>query len=80
MDFSFTRYFQSKVLEKRPYITREMCIRVLRDPVLMEPQTDRERVDCWAQVPELGGRQLRVVTLADRRTIHNAVPDRRSRP
>jgi hypothetical protein len=27
-------------------------------------------------VPELGGRYLRVITLADRTTIHNAFPDR----
>jgi len=27
-------------------------------------------------VAELGGRYLRVVTLEDRRTIHNAFPDR----
>jgi hypothetical protein len=80
MDFSFTWYFQSKVLAKRPYITREMCIRVVRDPVRIELQTDCERVRFWAQVPELGGRFLRVVTLADRRSIHNAFPDRRFRP
>ena len=30
----------------------------------------------WAAVPELGGRYLRVVTLEDRTTIHNAFPDR----
>ena len=80
MDFSFTWYFQSKVLAQRPYITREMCIRVVRDPVRMELQADCERVRFWAQVPELGGRFLRVVTLADRRTIHIAFPDRRFRP
>jgi len=28
-------------------------------------------------VPELGGRVLRVVTLADGVTLHNAFPDRR---
>jgi len=68
------------VLDKRPYITREMCIRVVRNPVRVELQTDGERVRFWAEVPELGGRVLRVVTLADQRTIHNAFPDRRFRP
>lgn len=29
----------------------------------------------WAPVPELDGRYLRVVTLEDRVTIHNAFPD-----
>jgi uncharacterized protein YuzE len=52
MDFSFTAYFESKVLAKRPYITREMCIRVVQDPVRIELQTDCERVRFWAQVPE----------------------------
>ena len=80
MDFSFTAYFESKVLAKRPYVTREMCVRVVRNPMRVELQTDDERVRFWAQVPELGGRVLRVVTLADRRTIHNAFPDRRFRP
>jgi len=80
MGFSFTAYFETKVLAKRPYITREMCIRVVQDPVRMELQTDCERVRFWAQVPELGGRVLRVVTLADQRTIHNAFPNRRFRP
>jgi hypothetical protein len=30
----------------------------------------------WAPIAELGGRYLRVVTLADMVTIHNAFPDR----
>ena len=80
MDFTFTPYFENKVLAKRPYITRGMCIRIVRHPVRIELQTDRKRVRFWAQVPEFGGRFLRVVTLADRRTIHNAFPDRRFRP
>jgi hypothetical protein len=31
-------------------------------------------------LPELGGRALRVVTLGDRQTIHNAFLDRGFRP
>jgi len=50
VDFSFTAYFESKVLAKRPYSTREMCIRVVKNPVHIELQTDRERVRFWAQV------------------------------
>ena len=80
MDFSFTPYFKHKVLAKRPYITRGMCIRVVQSPLRTQMQTDGERVRFWAQVPELNGRVLRVVTLADQRTIHNAFPDRRFRP
>ncbi len=80
MLFSFTAYFESKVLAKRRYISREMCIRVVQQPVHVERQTDDERVGFWAPVPELGGRVLCVVTLADQRTIHDAFPDRRFRP
>ena len=36
MDFCFTAYFESKVPAKRPYITRQMCIRVVQNPVRME--------------------------------------------
>jgi len=80
VDFFFTAYFECTVLAKRPYLTREMCVRVVRHPARMERQTDGDRVRFWAQVPELDGRVLRVVTLADQRTIHNAFPDRRYRP
>lgn len=42
--FRFTDYFEEEVLRKRPYISKEWCIRV--------------------------------ITLEDQRTIHNAFPDR----
>jgi hypothetical protein len=80
MDFQFTRYFETKVLAKRPYLTREMCIRVVERAVRKEVQADGERVRFWAASDELGGRHLRVVTLADETTIHNAFPDRRFKP
>lgn len=32
VDHSFTRYFETKVLAKRPYLTREMCIRIVQHP------------------------------------------------
>ena len=80
MEFFFTAYFESKVLAKRPYLTRDMCIRVVQSPTRVEQQTDGDRVRFWAEVPELDGRVLRVVTLADQKTIHNAFPDRRFRP
>jgi hypothetical protein len=34
------------------------------------------RLRYWAAIEELGGRILRVVTLNDGETIHNAFPDR----
>lgn len=56
-----------------------MCIRVIETPIRVEPQED-DRFRFWAAVPELDGRYLRVVTLADKMTIHNAFPDRRFEP
>ena len=74
-DYHFTEYFEREVLRKRPYLRREWCIQVVEQPLRVEAQEDN-RVRFWAPVPELEGRYLRVVTLADRTTIHNAFPDR----
>jgi hypothetical protein len=73
--YLFTPYFENEVLRKRPQITKDMCIRVIQSPVRVVPQ-EKNRFRFWASVPELGGRYLRVVTLADKQTIHNAFPDR----
>ncbi|HEY4234187.1 MAG TPA: hypothetical protein VGM76_12220 [Lacipirellulaceae bacterium] len=77
--YRFMPYFENEVLRKRPQITKDMCIRVLQAPLRVEPQ-ENNRFRFWASVPELGGRYLRVVTLADKSTIHNAFPDRRFTP
>ncbi len=47
--------------------------------VRMEPQ-EHNRFRFWGRIDELGERMLRVVTLEDRRTIHNAFPDRGFKP
>jgi hypothetical protein len=78
-DFQFTDYFEDDVLSRRPYLTKQMCICVVQNPIRSEPQ-EHNRFRFWAAVPELSGRFLRVVTLADKITIHNAFPDRRFRP
>jgi len=78
-DYQFTPYFENEVLRKRPELTKEMCIRVVDSPLRVEPQ-ENDRFRFWAAVPELAGRYLRVVTLADKLTIHNAFPDRRFKP
>ena len=70
-----TRYFEEQVLRKRPYIERDWCARVLAAPLAREDQPDG-RIRFWGVIPEFGGRVLRVVTLADGETIHNAFPDR----
>lgn len=74
--YRFTEYFESVVLVRRPYLRREWCIAVLRNPLRVERQQDN-RWRFWARVPDWGGRYLRVVTLDDKLTIHNAFPDRR---
>ena len=70
-----TRCFEEQVVRKRPYIRREWCERILANPIHREVQTDG-RIRFWAVVPELGDRVLRVVTLDDGETVHNAFPDR----
>lgn len=78
-EYQFTPYFENRILRERPYLTREMCIRVVESPIRVEPQ-EGDRFRFWAAAPELGGRFLRVITLSDKLTIHNAFLDRRFRP
>jgi hypothetical protein len=75
---STTRYFDEQVRRKRPYLTIEICRGVLADPLRREVQPDG-RVRHWGRVTlpdETGTRILRVVTLEDGETIHNAFLDR----
>lgn len=74
-----TDYFRNDVLEKRPYIKLEWCLAALENPVRREVQVEDGRIRHWTWVPELE-RYLRVVTLPDGRTLHNAFPDRRFKP
>ena len=78
-EYRFTDYFEREVLRKRPYLRREWCIAVLEHPIRVERQ-ENNRYRFWAVVPELERRYLRVVTLDDQVTIHNAFPDRGFRP
>ena len=71
----FTRYFENEVLRKRPYLKREWCIRAIENPIREERQEDN-RYRFWGRIDELGDVVLRVITLNDRITIHNAFPDR----
>ena len=66
-------------MRKRPYLTKEMCIRVVQSPSRVGPQ-EQDRYRFWDRVEELPGRFLRVVTLSDKLTPHNAFLDRRFRP
>jgi hypothetical protein len=76
-----TRYFEEQVLRKRPYILREWCDDVLLAPIRREVQTDG-RIRFWGTILVPGEtrlRFLRVVTLADGETVHNAFFDRNFR-
>lgn len=69
-----TRYFEEQVLRKRDYLQIQWCEEVIRDPLHKEIQSDG-RIRYYGFVPELG-KFLRVVTLEDGSTLHNAFPDR----
>jgi hypothetical protein len=69
-----TRYFEEQVLPRRPYIQREWCERTIQAPIRLETQPNG-RIRYWSFIPELN-KYLRVVTLEDGETVHNAFPDR----
>jgi len=75
-EYKFTEYFEKRVLLKRPYLTKELCIHAIEKAVKIEEQPDGKRFRFWAFIAEFGGRALRVVTLEDKKTIHNAFIDR----
>ena len=73
-----TEYFRWRDLEGRPYIRVEWCERTVREPEATKTQADG-RVRHRRFIVELG-RHLRVVTLPDGETLHNAFPDRSFKP
>ena len=74
--YRFTSYFENEILRKRPYIKKEWCARVIENPLKVERQ-ENDRFRFWGNIEELEGKPLRVITLEDKVTIHNAFPDRR---
>ncbi len=78
-EYKFTEYFENEVLRKRPYIKKEWCTEIIERPIKVEIQ-ESNRYRFWGLVKELGGKYLRVITLEDKITIHNAFPDRRFKP
>jgi len=76
-----TRYFEEQVLRKRPYIRREWCLEVIAAPLRREVQSNG-RIRFWGRIEEPGAprpRFLRVITLDDGATVHNAFFDRNFR-
>ncbi|HLS55977.1 MAG TPA: hypothetical protein VK052_07860 [Zeimonas sp.] len=71
-----TDYFRA--IKRRPdrsAIDDRWIERVVRAPEYRIEQADG-RVRLWRQIPEAGGRWLRVILLADGETVHNAFFDR----
>ncbi len=69
-----TEYFKRRVLGQRAYLQLAWCEQTVRDPEATEIQPDG-RIRHWRYIPELG-KHLRVITLDDGETLHNAFPDR----
>jgi hypothetical protein len=69
-----TRYFEEQVIRKRPYLRLEWIESVLRSPAHRSVQPDG-RIRHWGYIPALR-RWIRVITLEDGETVHNAFPDR----
>ena len=69
-----TRYFAERVLPRRPEVQQVWCERALITPLRKVVQANG-RIRFWIHVPEVR-KYLRVVTLADGVTIHNAFFDR----
>lgn len=59
----------------RQLIRDEWIQRVIENPIAEALQQDG-RIRKWGVVPEMAGRALRVVLLADGETVHNAFFDR----
>lgn len=72
-----TAYFREQVLRKRDYLKIEWCVQIVEYPIRKEIQEDG-RIRHWGYVKEID-KFLRVVTLEDGITIHNAFPDRNFR-
>ena len=54
---------------------KDWCIKIVENPIRFEKQ-ENNRYRFWGKIDEFGDRILRVVTLDDKITIHNAFPDR----
>jgi len=73
-----TPYFEKIVLNKRLEINLDWFDRVITNPIKVETQPDG-RIRHWGIIAEADNRVLRVVTLDDGETIHNAFFDRNFR-
>jgi len=72
-----TRYFDEFASQKHPEVQREWIERVLANSIKQEVQSNN-RISYWGNIEEAEGRVLRVITLEDGETVHNAFFDRNS--
>ena len=63
----------------RAIIELDWIQRAIDQPVKETIQADG-RIRLWVQIPEMGGKCLRVILLADGETVHNAFFDRSFEP
>lgn len=70
-----TAYYRDVVWQKHPGIEEAWILRVMAEPLEERRQADGRYV-LWGLVPEAQNRALRVITLEDRETVHNAFFDR----
>lgn len=76
----FTGYFlATRVRPDRALLRDEWIELAISSPIQEHVQADG-RIRRWVQVPEMGGRYLRVVLLPDGQTVHNAFFDRSFQP
>ena len=74
--YKYTQYFLNEVIRKRPYICKEWCVQIIENPIKVEKQ-ENNRYRFWGEISEFENKIFRVVTLEDKKTIHNIFPDRR---
>jgi hypothetical protein len=71
-----TAYFASIRTRPDRAAIQDAWIERTRDAPMREQIQADGRIRRWSQVPEAGGRFLRVVLLSDGETVHNAFFDR----
>jgi hypothetical protein len=78
-EYRFTEYFEKKVLAKRSYLTKDSAFGLSRRRSAL---SNKKETDTGSGAPclSLDGKFLRVITLEDKITIHNAFLDRRFKP
>ena len=70
-----TGYFDNFASQKHPEVRREWIQYMLTNPIKTEQQPNN-RISYWGNISEAENRVLRVITLEDGVTVHNAFFDR----